>query len=93
MPMATTPQPLNATLSKKPELEYYEIETLPSSNKRVSNLSTARNGTGDLLVSAPPPLDEGPSPFVQEGVQRKHLQSAMITFLDGTKHPFYVHVS
>ncbi|KAH7730140.1 FRM-1 protein [Aphelenchoides avenae] len=40
---------------------------------------------------SPPPVDEGPSPFVQEGVPRKHLHAASVTFLDGTKHVFYVH--
>lgn len=89
--MATT-QPVNAALSKKQELEYHKFEKVEEPNKRLSTLSTARNGVGDLLVSPPPPVDEGPSPFVQEGVQRKYLRSATVTYLDGTKHAFYIHV-
>lgn len=39
------------------------------------------------------PIDEGPSPFVQQNIPRNKLISVLINYLDDTEHTFYVHVS
>jgi len=57
-------------------------------------LSTPRTPAGrEEDIAPPPPAEEGPSPFVQEGVPRKALKAAVVTYLLGTKHAFYVDVS
>uniref|UniRef100_A0A914DKV8 FERM domain-containing protein n=1 Tax=Acrobeloides nanus TaxID=290746 RepID=A0A914DKV8_9BILA len=42
-------------------------------------------------IPLPLSLDESTSPFVQEGVARKNLQEAKISYLDGSQQSFYVH--
>jgi hypothetical protein len=44
------------------------------------------------IAPLPPPPDEGPSPFVQEGVSQKNLHPASVTYLDGEEHIFHVYV-
>lgn len=66
-------------------------------NKKEANNRNLQNNNGKETNAnmVPPPsssLDEGPSPFVQQGVSRKNLAPAQVNYLDYTEHTFHVYV-
>uniref|UniRef100_A0A915EK33 FERM domain-containing protein n=1 Tax=Ditylenchus dipsaci TaxID=166011 RepID=A0A915EK33_9BILA len=62
------------------EIEQHDLQTTTRSSR-----------ANEAPVPLPPSIDEGPSPFVQEGVARKNLQPSSVTYLDGHKYTFYTH--
>ncbi|KAI1728317.1 FERM central domain-containing protein [Ditylenchus destructor] len=67
------------TLSRRPEIGQHEF------------VITSRITNNADQVPLPPSADEGPSPFIQAGIARKHLQPSTVTYLDGSKYTFYTH--
>uniref|UniRef100_A0A183CL21 Moesin/ezrin/radixin homolog 1 n=1 Tax=Globodera pallida TaxID=36090 RepID=A0A183CL21_GLOPA len=56
-----------------------------------TNVAHINNNGGGMTTAAAPVVDEGPSPFVQPGVDIKKLMPTRIHFLDNTEHTFHVH--
>ncbi|KAI1726924.1 FERM central domain-containing protein [Ditylenchus destructor] len=82
-PVGTLPQKQEPyhehTLSRRPEIGQHEF------------VITSRITNNADQVPLPPSADEGPSPFIQAGIARKHLQPSTVTYLDGSKYTFYTH--